>query len=332
MSSAREAGRRRAVLALGALALAGCVAQLDAGTEWTPIAEIAGELAPEVGPDPAPRPAPAVLRVGSWNVHRGADVAQLAANLAASRELVDADVLLVQEIEAYAAEGSTRARRLAEALDMTWIYAPARTEPGGTHGIALLSRFPLERAEVRVLPRFSSAFNERTRIALRADVVLDDLRLEVVNVHLDVRIGAVDRVRQLDPAIAELAAEAIVGGDFNTNPWAWVEGTLPLTATEAIVGQDQARVIDHYMAAQGFVTALSADTSTFTLPAFPMRIDDIYARGNAITDAGVEHVAGSDHWPIWADLAIQNRPDATAPPGPTPIRSVPFDSPRPSRR
>ncbi|MGE0549100.1 MAG: hypothetical protein AB7O24_14370 [Kofleriaceae bacterium] len=39
---------------------------------------------------------------------------------------------------------------------------------------------------------------------------------------------------------------AIVGGDFNTNPWTWPESLVPLTATEAIVGQQLAAFdVDH---------------------------------------------------------------------------------------
>ncbi len=34
------------------------------------------------------------------------------------------------------------------------------------------------------------------------------------------------------------------------------------------------------------------------------RLDGLYARGAAILDAGVEAVEGSDHWPVWVDVAI----------------------------
>ena len=84
-----------------------------------------------LGPDPDPAAVPppaAVLRVASWNVHFGADPAGLAAAIGAEPALAAADVLLIQEVEAYPDEPGCRAARLAAALGMTWAYAPARQE------------------------------------------------------------------------------------------------------------------------------------------------------------------------------------------------------------
>jgi endonuclease/exonuclease/phosphatase (EEP) superfamily protein YafD len=143
---------------------------------------------------------------------------------------------------------------------------------------------------------------------MRVEVVAGSHRVQIVNLHLDVRLGAVDRVRQLDPAVNALGERALVGGDFNTNPWVWVQSTIPLTGTEAILGQEQAVVIDDYMAAQDFATALSPDTATMKIPAWEVRTDDVYARGYEIIGRGVEHVDGSDHWPVWADIALGGSP------------------------
>lgn len=287
------------------VALAGCVDVGDVGGPWTPLSEIEGALAAEVGPPPPPRDPPtATLRVVTWNVHRGPDIDLLVDEFARSTEVALADVLLVQEIEWHPSEGATRASRLADALGMTWVYVPARVEGDGTHGLAIYSRYPLENATKRELPFLESSFNERNRIAVAADVVLGARRVHVVDVHLDVRIGAADRVRQLHPAVNDIPEAVVVGGDFNTNPWAWVEGTVPLVGTEAIVGQEQAAVIDDYLAGKGFASAISVDVATMRLPAFQIRTDDLYARGLPIRGAGVEHVGGSDHWPVWVDVEL----------------------------
>lgn len=285
--------------------LAGCVDVGDSGGPWTPLAAIEGELAAEIGPPPAPRDPPTeTLRVVTWNVHRGPDIDSLADEIARSTEVARADVLLVQEIEAYPSEGATRASRLAAALAMTWVYVPARSEGDGTHGLAMFSRYPLADVTKRELPFLESSFNERNRIAVGADVVLGERRVRVVDVHLDVRIGAVDRVRQLHPAVNEIPDAVVVGGDFNTNPWAWAAGAIPLVGTEAIVGQEQAAVIDDYLAGKGFASAISVDVATMRLPAFQIRTDDLYARELPIRGAGVEHVGGSDHWPVWVDVGL----------------------------
>jgi endonuclease/exonuclease/phosphatase (EEP) superfamily protein YafD len=188
---------------------------------------------------------------------------------------------------------------------MTWVYAPARKDDAHTHGIAMLSRHPLENVAIRELPYVEQPFRSRNRIAMAADIQFEDRLVRIVNVHLDVRIGPVDRVRQLHGAVNEVGdGPIIVGGDFNTNPWAWVESSVPLLATEAIVGQEQAAVVDDYLSGIGFAGAIPVETATMRLPAFQMRTDDLYARDLRIVDAGVEYVDGSDHWPVWFDVAV----------------------------
>lgn len=290
-------------VALLALSLAACVEQTDDGSEWLPVDTITGELAPQLGPAPTAFAGPGcTLRVATWNVHFGGDPDNLAAQIKSSTEIARADVLMIQEVEAYPTETGTRTQRLADHLGMTWVYAPARVEGSGTHGIAILSRYPLEDAAVRRLPHYDQVLNPRDRNALATTVVLGADRLQLVNVHLDVRMGAVDRIRQLHYAVNDIDERVLVGGDFNTNPWAWSNGIVPLTQTEAIVGQQQAAVIDDYLLGIRFASAISIDTATMRIPVFSIRTDDLYARSLPITAAGVEYVDGSDHWPVWIDI------------------------------
>ncbi len=291
---------------IAAVAATGCYGQTDVGGEWEDVTATTSALVPEVGPQITASAAHAcTLRVASWNVHYGEDVAGLADKLRASTEIGRADVLLVQEIEAYPDEPGSRASRFAKELGMTWIYVPAREEGDGTHGIAILSKLPLEAAKVRQLPYFDQPLRPRNRVAMSAEVVAGAVRVPVINVHLDVRLGPADRVRQLHPAINDIADAAVFGGDFNTNPWAWVESIVPLTSTEAIVGQEQAEVIDDYMTENGFASAIALDQKTVRMVAdIGMRVDNLYARELPIVGAGVEHVDGSDHWPIYVDVNV----------------------------
>ncbi|MDB4956907.1 MAG: endonuclease/exonuclease/phosphatase [Myxococcales bacterium] len=292
--------------------VAGCVDSTDQGGPWQDISGITGVFAPETGPAPAPRDPPAcALRVATWNLHTGPDPADLAAQILASRELVSADVLLTQEIEAHPTETGSRSQRLAGALGMTWIYAPARIEGDGTHGIAIFSRFPLEAAAVRQLPFVDRPIHPSHRIALAADVVIGTERIRVVDVHLETRLSAGDRIRQLHPAINDAGEQLILGGNFNSQPWAWVDGVVPVTSTEAVVGQDHAQIIDDYLGQNAFAGAVSPDATTMRIPLFSMRLDNLYARGNPILAAGVEHVDGSDHWPVWFDVATGRCPTRT---------------------
>jgi endonuclease/exonuclease/phosphatase family metal-dependent hydrolase len=284
---------------VGLLALGACVDMTDPGGPWQDAASITGTLAPELGPAPPARAAPGcTIRIATWNLHFAEDPADLAARIADS-DLASADVLLVQEIRAYPDEAGSRASRLASALGMTWVYAPARVIGDGTHGVAILSRYPLEAPQVRDLPYFDQIHDEQ-RIVLRADVVLGGDRLRVVDVHLDTRLAPADRIAQLDPAVG--GDRMIVGGDFNTLPWEWVDSAVPLTSTEAITGQQQAAVVDDFMLGLHFARALTPDSPTFPVPVFSMRLDNLYARGPAIRAAAVAPVDGSDHRPVWFDV------------------------------
>lgn len=289
-----------------ALAAAGCVEPGDAGSDWIPIEMIDGALAPSAGPAPALRAsAGCTLRIATFNVHYAGDPEAIADHIRASTEIASADVLLVQETRAYDGEPTTRTQRIADGLAMTWSYAPARTLPeGGTHGNAILSRWPLEHVAVRRLPYIEQPYHPEHRSAIAADVVLGDRRVRVVDLHLDVRLGPVDRVRQLDPATRDTDERLLVGGDFNTNPWMWVGSIVPLTGSQAVLGQDQAAVIDDFMAARGFAGAVAPDVNTMRIPGFSMRLDNLYARGMSILAAGVEYVDGSDHWPLWFDVDV----------------------------
>jgi endonuclease/exonuclease/phosphatase family metal-dependent hydrolase len=286
--------------ALLALALGACVDMTDPGGPWQDASAITGPLAPELGPAPPARTAPGcTIRIATWNLHFAADPANLAAQIAESEDLASADVLLVQEIRSYPDETGSRASRLAAALGMTWVYAPARMIGDATHGVAILSRYPLEAPQVRDLPYFDQIHDEQ-RIALRADVVLGTERLRVVDVHLDTRLDPGDRITQLHPAVD--GDRMVVGGDFNTLPWEWVDSAVPLTSTEAITGQQQAAVVDDYMLGLHFARALTPDSPTFPVPVFSMRLDNLYARGPQILDAAVAPVDGSDHRPVWFDI------------------------------
>jgi endonuclease/exonuclease/phosphatase family metal-dependent hydrolase len=289
------------------LALAGCAGVESIDGTWEPVETITGVLAPELGGAPASvaPPADGVLRLATWNVYRAPDPEMLTRELQESPTLSRADVLLVQELEQHDGE-VTRARRLAEAIGMTWVYAPARTEPGYTHGIAIMSRYPIANARVMRLPLGRAGWHENPRNALAAEIELGPWTLTVVDVHLDVRIGPVDRIRQLHPVVMQIPEAVAIGGDWNTNPWAWVEATVPLTSTEAIVGQDQASVIDDYMTGLGFSVPLGPHEVTFNKPLLDhMRLDIVYPRGYAVLGGGIAtDVGGSDHWPVWLDVQL----------------------------
>lgn len=304
-----------AVVSVVALAAAACGPELGAPGAWVAADEIADPaLRPEVVADAYPPPAMGErLRVVSFNVHFGEDVAGLADTLATHPALAGADVVLLQEIEAHPGEGGSRAARLAAALAMNHVYAPARLEPdagdGVTHGLAVLSRHPLADVAVMELARAEIGFNTRRRIALAVDVVVGGdpaATVRVVDVHLDLRLGVTDRLRQLRPTVVDHGDPVIVGGDLNTIPWAWAEGVVPSLPAQAITDFDAAVAIDAMMTGLGYAAPTSALGPTDELPVVDVRLDSLYPRGLDVVGAAVgDGVTVSDHLPVSIDLALR---------------------------
>lgn len=295
-------------LAAIALALgAGCGLEIGPPGEWIPAASIAGELAAESGAPPRPLAAPearvATLRVVTYNVHLGGDPRALAEELRADAALARADVFLLQEEEAYPTEGESRTRQVAALLDLGWSYVPARVKGGGTHGLAILSRYPILEPQVMTLP---ATEDWKRRIAVRAEIAVGDRRLTVVDLHLETRINVTDRILQIRPAVLDLPDEAIVGGDMNTNPFVWEEGEVPLVPTAQVVDTDQAPILDDYMRAIGFDTPAAGVGPTHRVLGIESRLDAIYTRGLEVTDAQVARgLTTSDHWPVWVDVTLR---------------------------
>lgn len=244
------------------------------------------------------------VRVVTFNVALGRDTEALARLFADDPALARADIVLVQEIEAHDDEPRSRASALAGALGMNYVYAPARDIDGGTHGLAIFSRYVIADAQVMRLPRIDLHIRPRDRIAVAADLDLGGVVLRVVDVHLDTRLNVTQRIQQLRPAVLEEPGSVVVGGDFNTNPYAWVEGAVPLTAVRGVAGLEQDEVIDDYMTAIGYAAPTQDSGPTQDAVIEQLRLDSVYTRGLEPGTAGVVADADvSDHRPLWLDLS-----------------------------
>lgn len=284
------------------VALAGCM-EMGAPEPWFDVAELEG--AEVMMPPARTLAAPARLRIVTFNVEKGSDPEALAAALRANPALAAADVVLVQELEAYSHEGASRAARLAAALGMGFVYAPERIEGQGTHGPAILSPWPLERVQVMRLPRADLAWSQAPRLALAADVHAGDTVLRVIDLHLDTRLTATQRILQIRPAVLDAPEPTVVGGDLNTLPYGWLyDGSVPLgVPTDAIVDANQAPVIDDYMRHIDYSTPTAGLGATQRFGVIESRLDSLYVRGLEAVPGAVERGVGlSDHWPVWIDV------------------------------
>jgi endonuclease/exonuclease/phosphatase family metal-dependent hydrolase len=244
-----------------------------------------------------------MLRVVTYNVEKGADVDGLARAFAQDAELARADLVLLQEIEDHPGEGGARAARLAGKLGMGYVYAPERHAGDGTHGTAILSVFPLANVQVMQLPRVDLPWSKAPRIALAADVVRGDRSFHVITMHLDTRMSIQQRILQIRPAIIDAPPRTVVGGDFNTNPFMWVDGSIPQLPANSVAGIDQAPMFDDYMQHLGFGTPTASSGPTNHTAVQDTRLDSIFVRGLDVAPGQVEREIGlSDHWPLWVDL------------------------------
>lgn len=297
---------RRLAALVALVALTACGTDLGNPGDWISVATVRGRLAAQVGMAPQPPRAqdstPMTLRVVTFNVETGEDVAKIAAGILANAAIADADVFLLQEEEDYPGEGSPRATRLAEALDLDHVYVPARAKADGTHGLAILSAYPIQNVEEM---RLGANNTGRQRIAVRADIVAGGKTLQIVDIHLETLLNITDRLVQLRPAVIDLPDTVLVGGDFNSNRFISVDDKLPILSNSAILDTEQAPIIDEFMTNLGFATPAADVGDTEHMFGVASRLDAIYTRGLVVTPAQVERsVDVSDHWPVWVDVTL----------------------------
>ena len=288
--------------ALALLVMAGCGLDMTADQPWVSIDGIGAPLAPDgAPPPPTTKPAPTgPVRIVTYNVQYGPDLAGAAAAIAGDPALASAGVILVQEIEAYPGEGATRAATLAGLLGMGFVYVPARVKGDGTHGLAILSAFPIANVEKMDLPD-SRRHESQHRIAIAADIAFGDRTLHVIDVHLDTKLEPSERIAQLHPAAIDAPDTTLIGGDFNTSWIAWANG-VPIIETSG--ASDQGPIVDSYMAGLAFDTPTAGCGPTEHMFGVEQRLDAIYTRGLGVAFGGVVRVGPSDHWPLWVDVTV----------------------------
>lgn len=291
----------RALCLPALLSLAACGIELGPDQPWESVDQVvSGDMAVERSADDTFRTTRLIqkdpLRVVTYNTEFGQDPEGLAAAILGDPELAKAGVLILQEEEWYPDEPESRALRLSKALGLGYIYVPAREKHGGTHGLSLMSAFPIDNVEKMILPL---ANNGVPRMALAADVHVDGKVLHLIDIHLETRLNPRDRVAQLHPAVIDAPDSVLVAGDFNTN-WVTWSGKVPVLADE----RDQVQVIDSYMDALGFDAPSKDSGPTESHFGLEFKLDSIYTRGLDATFGGVVRTGPSDHWPMWIDVKL----------------------------
>jgi endonuclease/exonuclease/phosphatase family metal-dependent hydrolase len=178
----------------------------------------------------------APLRVATWNIFGGRtwDGARVDLDLTlATLRRLDADLVALQEVDRDLPRsgGVDQARVLAEALGMSFRFAPALLgtpgshggrppadagvdDPGGpAYGVALLSRLALGKVETVRLPRRG---DEEPRVAQVAEVVMGGRRVTVAGTHLSfVLPSGVAQLRALLRRLGGRSGRRLLLGDLN---------------------------------------------------------------------------------------------------------------------
>jgi len=236
------------------------------------------------------------MRIVSFNVNQ-TDLSHFMGDIQKDEVLATADVLLLQEIEEYHSADDVKQTLLDYGF---YHFSPTRLLKGGEHGIAILSKIPIQDYEILELPAFNLFFRSRKRIGVRGFIDVAGERVQVCNVHLDSRLNITDRIRQITPFIEHIRKDGgkiILGGDFNTIPLRLYKNLLPIGL------HDQGKQFHEYLLQNGL--------STFHVqPKYSMRsgkirwlLDYIYVSNMEIKQYGVRaKIEKSDHHPVWADV------------------------------
>jgi endonuclease/exonuclease/phosphatase (EEP) superfamily protein YafD len=238
------------------------------------------------------------VTIASVNIAGQGQTADILASWTQQRSL---DVLLLQEVGHTSMDGRAFITQLSERMGVHYAYAPAdQFENGYTHGLAILSRFPLADVQAQPLEYHRLRFRSRCRVALAATVKTPWSPIRLVNVHLDTRINTKDRVQQLTPVLIALhgfPGPSLVGGDFNTMNIGWFRTMWPFPYL-----QRQSAAVRAMLATAGFETPLRRGPATFRFLGLPLRLDWIFVKDLTPREWGVDAVRFTDHRGVWASV------------------------------
>jgi endonuclease/exonuclease/phosphatase family metal-dependent hydrolase len=196
--------------------------------------------------DPAPRPERGFLRAVTWNIERGNRLDAIEAFLTESAAIRGCDVLLLNEVDIGMARSGNRnvAAAIADRLGFEYVFgnsylclahgdardgASDSANEVGLHGNAILSRWPLRRAENFSVAITRDKFESSEKRlghkkALWAEIDSPIGRLAVVSAHLDPYASPEQRVLQIGDVLRTIEARrlgspVLLGGDLNTTTY-----------------------------------------------------------------------------------------------------------------
>lgn len=197
------------------------------------------------------------------------------------------DVLLLQEMD------PAGTAWLAQELGMNHVHRPSYIHPqtGRLFGNAILSPWPLQDAQVVVLPHANPLTDDR-RTALAVDVMVAGHRLRTVSLHMGTLMmplgNRLEQFTTVRDSLVPPGGPVLVGGDMNT------------------AGPYERRLVRRLFRAAGLRDTRLPEAATMERRLLGpiklgFRMDRFYQRGLEPLAAGVgTRARGSDHRPIWS--------------------------------
>jgi len=264
------------------VALTGC--GLKTGYAPSKVTVHRGAAAP-----PAPAPGDSI-RVVSWNIQYGENVAKAVGEIRANPELAAADIILLQEM------GPGGVRHMAEELGMHHVYGAAAVHPHHKKlfGNAVLSRWPIINDQVLIVPHETILTGHR-RIAVAADIDLGSRTVRAISIHTATVVmnqdNRIDQAKAVRDSLGGFQGPVILGGDFNTiseYEVTLLRQTMRRLRLKPVRLPEGPTIANKYKKVPGSVPVL----------------DHFFCKEFVPGSRGVDRSAlASDHYPIWAVLA-----------------------------
>jgi endonuclease/exonuclease/phosphatase family metal-dependent hydrolase len=241
------------------------------------------------------------ISIATLNLDHEANFDKVRRAFEAAPRLRNADIILLQEV-AHVDGGLSIAERLSTQLNYSVAFSPEGSRVYD-RGLAVVSKFPIEDSRVEWLTPYNLHFKTRHRFALAVTLRLPAGELNVWNAHLDSRINPEQRLGQLQPVMdeaAKLTGLRLIGGDFNTNDFYWIDHVLPIPH-----GGGYRSTVRRALAKLGFETPF--EDQLVTLPIARQHLDWLFVNGLEPLRSGAESIAFSDHHAIWAAFRVVRR-------------------------
>ena len=243
-------------------------------------------------------PSAETISIASLNLAHETSFEKIAHDVEAAPRLRQADVLLLQEVS-HVEGGPSIASRLADRLGYQVAFSPEGPKVYD-RGLAVISKFPIEDSKVEWLTPYNLHFKSRHRFALAVKLRVPSGELRIWNAHLDSRINPDQRLGQLKPVMdgaAKLTGPRLIGGDFNTNDFYWIDHVLPIPR-----GGGYRSTVRRAMAQLGFQTPFQ--DQLVTLPIARQHLDWMFVSGLEALSSSAEPIPFSDHHAIWAAFRV----------------------------